>query len=101
MGAIQIIGIDKIGNEEEINTINRISNEYHKKIQRALNKETSKTLHVKTYSKGGKQKEWEINVKADAPTIGFKAEECDWELAKTLHKAFNDVLKQIEHRFKD
>lgn len=100
MNNIKIIGMDKIEDEQEQITIERLSGDYYDKIQRLIKNEISLVVHLKTYSKGGKQKEWEIKAKVKAPTKGFEAEESDWDLARTLHKVFKDIIRQVEKRFK-
>ena len=100
MEPIQIIGIDKVEDETEKETINKLANEYYVKIQRALKNITSVTLHIKAHTKGGKSKKWDIRVKVIAPTRIFEAHESDWDLARSLHRVFKNVERQVEHRFK-
>jgi hypothetical protein len=99
MEPVQIIGIDKVEDDLEKGTINKLVNEYHGKIQRSLKNITSITLHVKAHTKGGKAKKWDIRVKAIAPTRVFEAQESDWDLARTLHKVFRNLIREIQHTF--
>ena len=101
MEPIQIIGIDEVEDGIEKETINKLANEYYEKIQRSLKNITSVTLHVKTHSKGGKAKKWDMRVKVIAPTKIFEAQESDWDLAGSLHRVFKNVEREIEHSFKD
>ena len=98
MEPIQIIGMDKIEDELEKATINKLANEYHEKIQRSLKNITSITLHIKIHTKGGKAKKWDLRVKAIAPTRIFEAQEADWDLNRSLHKVFKNLERQIQHR---
>jgi len=98
---IQIKGMDEIESEEERELIKTLSNEYYPKIQRCLRNITSISLHVKQHSKGGKRKKSDIRVKVISPTRMFGAQESDWDLARTLHRVFKNVIREIEHYFKE
>jgi len=100
MEAIQIIGIDEANDAEKV-IINKLANEYYEKIQRSLKNLTSITLHIKAHSKGGKAKKWDLKVKAVAPTRIFESQESDWDLARSLHRVFKNVERQLEHKFRD
>jgi len=100
MEPIQIKGIDEL-NDEEKNLVNTLANEYYGKIQRELKNATSISLHVKQHSKTGNRHKSDIRIKVIAPTKIFEAQESDWDLARTLHKVFNNIERQIEHRIRD
>ena len=98
MEPIQIIGVDKGEDEVEKETSNKLANEYYKKIQRSLKNITSITLHIKVHTKGGKTKKWGMRVKVVAPTRIFEAQESDWDLARSLHRVFRNVEREIQHK---
>lgn len=100
MEQIKISGIKEL-DDKEVETVNRLAREYYSKIQRAIKNITSLVIHVKTYNITGKRKQYEINVKVIAPTRSFDSKAVEWELAKALHMAFNDIQRMIEHRFHD
>lgn len=100
MQPIQIIGIDEIEDEFEKATINKLANEYYGKIERGINNITSVTLHIKKHSKGGKTKKWDMRVRVNAPTKIFEAQESDWDLARSLHKVFNNIERELQHKLK-
>jgi len=99
METIQVTGIDELS-EEEKGIVNTLANEYYGKIQRGLKNITSITLHIKQHSKTGKKHKSDIRVKVIAPTQIFEAQESDWDLARTLHRVFKNIERQIEHRLK-
>lgn len=99
MEPIQIIGIEKIEDEEK-SIVNKLINDYYKKIQREIKNITSLTVHVKTHSKGGKSKKYDFRVKVAAPTRIFESQESDWDLARTLHRVFRNMIRQIQHRLR-
>jgi len=99
MEKIQIIDIEKLEDEEK-GVFNKLVDEYYKKIQRELKNITSLTIHIKAHSKGGKAKKYDLRIKAIAPTRIFEAQESDWELARTLHRVFRNMIRQIQHRLR-
>jgi len=99
MEKIQIIGVEKLEDEEK-GIFNKLVDEYYKKIQRELKNITSLTIHIKAHSKGGKAKKYDLRIKAIAPTRIFEAQESDWELARTLHRVFRNMIRQIQHRLR-
>ena len=99
MEPIQIMGIDELeGDEREV--INRLINEHYNKIKRSLNEITSITVHIKQHSKGGKRKKSDVRVRVDAPSQIFEAQESDWDLARTLHKVFENIQREMEHKLR-
>ncbi len=97
---IQFIGVNELL-EEEQETVKKLSAEYYDKIKRALNNITSLAIHVKTHGKDGQRKKYSIHVRALAPTQVFESNsDSDWDLARTLHKSFNNIEREIQHRFK-
>ena len=100
METIQIKGIDEL-NDEEKELVNTLANEYYGKIQRGLKNITSMSLHIKQHSKTGNRHKSDIRVKVIAPSNSFESQESDWDLARTLHRVFKNIERQIEHRIRD
>lgn len=99
MDDLQVIGMENL-DEFEKGIINKLANEYYPKIQRAIKNMTSIVLHINAHSKGGKRKRYTIKIRAVAPTRVFESSAEKWDLATALHKAFEEILHEIEHRFK-
>ena len=97
MEPIQVTGIDLLDNMEKA-IANKLVNEYYQKIFRELKNITEVTLHIKTWTKGGKRKKFDIRIKAIAPTRIFEAQESDWDLARTLHRVFRNIEREIQHK---
>jgi len=100
MEPIQIVGIDEL-KEEDRPLVNKIANDYYGKIQRALKNITSLNIHIKQHSKGGKRKKSDIRIRVIAPTRVFESQESDWDLARTLHRAFKNIERELEHKIRD
>ena len=95
---IQFIGVSDLSAEEQA-TINTLTTENYEKIKRDLKNITNMTIHVKCYEKEGGRKKYSMHVKVVAPTKEFNSSHADdWELPRALHKAFNDIRSQIQHR---
>ena len=100
MEPIQLAGMDEL-QPAEIPLVNKLVNEYHEKLQRELSNMTSLQVHIKCYDKEGSKRKFSINAKAVAPTQIFSSTKAqDWDLARTLHKCFKDLERQIRHRLK-
>ncbi len=87
---------EKLDEKEKLE-LDKLSKEYYEKIKRELKKDFLLDIQVKVYDKGGKKK-YSLNVKAEN-SIVFKSNSYDWNLAKAVHKAFNKIMSEIEHKF--
>lgn len=85
-------------NEEEKETLDRLLNKYYEKIKRKVKKDVDVDLNLKIYEKGGKKK-YSINLKI-VNSMVFKSDADDWDFAKAVHKAFDKILREIEHKFR-
>lgn len=111
MEQIQCIGTDQL-TEGEKATLDKLSAEYYNTIKRSLKNVVSITVHIKEYKKAvlkkkeereeyqkPKRKKYAVHVKVSAPTRIFEEKNAaDWDLARTLHKAFKNIERQIQHR---
>lgn len=96
---IRYVGVKEL-KEEEKATIDKLSSEYYSKIKRTIRNITSLIVHVKEYKKNNSKEKHSIHVRLISP--GKTIESCkahDWDLAKALHKAFNDIITEIKHTF--
>ncbi len=97
---IQFVGVSELAPEEQA-LVSKISTENYEKIQRMIKNVENMTVHIKCYDKEGQRKKYSLHVRVKAPTTAV-IESCkshDFDLARALHKAFDDVHTQIEHRF--
>ena len=97
-GIIQFVGVNELTPEEQ-ETIQQITTENYEKIATSLQNLTDLVVHVKTYNDEGKRKKYSFHIRCIAPTVIFESKKgFDWELARSLHKAFHDIIHQIEHK---
>ena len=97
---IQFIGVHELSPDEQ-ELVSKLSTEHYEKLQRTLKTIENMTVHVKQYEKEGERKKFSLHVRVKAPTHAV-IESCkshDFDLARALHKAFDDIKTQIEHRF--
>lgn len=83
--------------ERQKQLINRLLNEYYKKIQRQLKNQASIEFHIKTYEKEGKAHKFSIHARVDSPLKPIEADYADWDLARAIHKTMNKLMNEIEH----
>jgi len=96
---IQFVGVNELDPEEQA-VVSRLSTEQFEKIRRMVTNIENMTVHIKSYDKEGKKK-FSLHIRVKAPTSAV-IESCkshDFDLARALHKAFDDIRTQIEHRF--
>ncbi len=101
MAKIEYAGLKEI-NEKEKEILDKLSEEYYPKIKRKLHNELTLKIHIKKYSETGEKHKWSIHAKAIAPTKIFTSDKaCDWDFARTLHKAFKDLENEISKKMKE
>lgn len=97
---IQFIGVSDLEPMEQ-DTVQTLTTENYPKIKRALKNITSLKVHVKMYKKEGEQKKFSLHVQAIYPGGTIESTKAhDFELPRAIHKAFNDIKEQINHKLK-
>ncbi len=95
---ISYVGLKDL-EEADQEIIMRLAEENFPKIQRLVKNKVELIIDVKRYHKEGHTAKWSIHVKASTPGHVFDSTKAaDWDLARTMHKAFDDIKKQIAHR---
>jgi len=95
---IQFVGVADLQPEEQA-IVNKLSTEYYEKLKRMVNNLASLKVHIKTLNDEGKKKLYDIHTQLQAPTVSFNSTKAqDWDLARTLHKSFQDLEHQINHK---
>ncbi|MEM4239573.1 MAG: hypothetical protein QXK08_00025 [Candidatus Woesearchaeota archaeon] len=97
---IQFVGVNELSADEQ-SIVSKISTENYEKLARILKNIEQMVVHIKTYENEGKKKKFALHIRVKAPTSAI-IESCkshDFDLARALHKAFDDIRVQIEHKF--
>jgi cytoplasmic iron level regulating protein YaaA (DUF328/UPF0246 family) len=99
MEIIQFKGLKELEDDEK-EILNQVSTEYYPKIKKKLHNTASVELHIKAHSKQGSKKKYSVHLKVIAPTKIFESESDDWDLVRTLRKAYEAMLVELEKAFK-
>ena len=97
---IQFIGVNELEPEEQA-IVSKLSTEHYEKLHRMMKNIENMTVHIKCYGEEGGKRKFSLHVRVKAPTMAV-IESCkshDFDLARALHKAFDDLKTQVEHRF--
>ncbi|MBW3011654.1 hypothetical protein KY311_00570 [Candidatus Woesearchaeota archaeon] len=97
---IQFVGLNDL-KEDEQEIVKKLSSEYHDKIQRAMETPTSLVVTIKLHNTEGKRKKFSIKVKTLAAKRTVETKHAaDWDLERTLHKAFKNMERLVLHEFR-
>jgi hypothetical protein len=97
---IQFVGVNELAPEEQ-ELVSRLSTESYEKFTRLIRNIEQMVVHIKSYESEGGKKKFALHIRIKVPTKEI-IESCkshDFDLARALHKAFDDIRVQIEHKF--
>lgn len=57
-------------------------------------------LQIKKHAAKGKRVNYSVHARVNAPSYLLEAKADDWDLATVLHKVFDKVMHQIQHKFR-
>ncbi|MBI2667429.1 hypothetical protein HYX17_01515 [Candidatus Woesearchaeota archaeon] len=100
MENISYLGLKKL-DDLEIMTINRLTERFYSRINKEF-EDSSLTIDIKKYKSTGKRSKYSIHLRINHPSIKniLAAKQYDWDLATALHKTFDNILNEIEHKSK-
>ncbi len=94
---IQFIGLNELEDIEK-DMVNRITTQYYQKIKRALKNIISFVVHIKQHKKSGHVSKYSIHIRVKSPKRMFEsAKDADFDLARALHKSFENIETEIKH----
>jgi CBS domain-containing protein len=100
---IQFIGLKKLEKDLDPYTydyVQKLASFYAEKIAYLIKNINMITVTFKKYGKGGKRAKFSVHVRVAAPTTVFTSTKAaDWDIARTVHKSFKNVEREILHRF--
>ncbi len=97
---IQFVGVNELAPEEQ-ELVSRLSTENYEKFTHLVKNIEQMVVHIKTYENEGQKKKFALHIRIKVPTMAI-FESCkshDFDLARALHKSFDDIRTQIEHKF--
>ncbi len=103
MSGLEISGLEQLDAGQK-KAAEAIISKGFEKLKRVLKNEVLLLVNVKEYShkKGDSsdmRAKYSISAEIKSPTHAFEASDADWELNRALHKIFNKLNSEIEHRF--
>lgn len=98
MEIIQFKGLKELEDDEK-DILNDISTEYYPKIKKKVHNMASVEVHLKAHSKQDSKKKYSVHIKVIAPTHIFESQSDDWDLVRTLRKAYEAMLVELEKAF--
>jgi hypothetical protein len=103
---IQFVGVHDLEPSEQ-DSVQLLTTEYFEKIKRELHNLTNLVVHVQTEGvkkgrdKEDKRKRYSLHVRSVSPGFVFESSKNDdYELPRALHKSFEEILSQIQHRLR-
>ncbi len=96
---ISYVGLKKL-RPLEIKQVEQISRQNFTKIQRNFNN-SDLIIHIKKNDEHGKVR-FSVNLKLDDDSIHnvLTANESDWDLQRVMHKVFDNLNNELNHKFK-
>ncbi len=96
---IQFVGIKELEPVDQA-VVNKLSTEYYDKLKRMINTTASLKVHVKVTKVESKKKKYNMHTQLIAPSKTFTSTNAeDWDLARALHKTFQDLEHQVNHTY--
>ncbi len=103
---LQYDGLDKLTDAER-EAVVRISEHNYPKIQRDIKNLVKIVVHVKMHGDKNpdhnikKKRLYSVHLHVHAPTKTIRVSNADaWELEESLHRAFDEVRREIDHAFR-
>lgn len=90
-------GLDRL-DAMEIAITQKITFKEFSKIKRKIDNAVL-VIDIKKNQSGGKKAMYDIKARVEAPALVLHAEHSGWELEITLHKTFDNLKTEIEHKF--
>ena len=97
----QFVGLKELSDDEQ-EVIRNLSLEQYGKFLRLVPNMEGMVVHIRVYEKESAKKKYAVHVRVNIPSKSI-LESCkshDWELPASLHKSFEDIEHQMQHKFK-
>ena len=97
LSKINYVGIKEITADEK-QDLDVLLARLFPKLERKLPAMSDVTIHIKTYQKGGNRKKYSLHLRVCVGKKVFEAHHPDWDLRTAAHRAFNEMLSQLDHQ---
>ncbi len=103
MDGIEIKGIEFLSDDEKWE-LNKEIETYKEKLKWKTKSEFKLKVAVKIHSKRAddkddKRKNYSMRVTLKGETHSFEAEAADWDFHKAVHKVFDKLINEVEHKY--
>lgn len=101
MEKIRVKGIEHLDENQKFAFDKTVANE-SEKLKRLIKNNFILSINIKIYETSGKTnkaKKYSLNAELKAPTLMFDASYADWDFNKCLHKIFQKLCSEVEHKF--
>ncbi len=96
---IQFVGLKELS-EEETSVVTEVATAEYEKLMKKVHNITSALVHLKVYGEG-QTKKFAVHVRINLPSLLLEScKSHDWDLPTALHKSFEDIAHQAEHKLK-
>ena len=95
---LRFINIKELNIIERL-TLSTLTKQYYKKIRTFL-KNAELIVRIKKYKEKGKKSKFSIHSRIIAPKLLLTSQSSDWDLKRTTHKNFKQLLKSIHSKFR-
>ena len=96
--SLSFVGVNSL-NEAELNNLTTYTERFYNKTCRSL-EDPLVIFHIKKMKDSGKKCKYSVHGRIEGPSLLASVEYSDWDLVKTLHKTFEKIETEIEHKFK-
>jgi len=98
---IRFIGLNQANLDSfQKKNIKKIAANESFKLQRGIKNEFNLVIHIKNYSKEGKQHKYSVNLRIEFPGQIITATQSDWRIETALRKTFNNAKNKLKSKFR-
>jgi ribosome-associated translation inhibitor RaiA len=95
--SIEITGLKNVRlTEHQHNAMHLVAKKAAKKLTRHITEPFKITLHPKTTRAEGKQQQFEVKLRINAPGMQFATQKTDWDIETAVHRCFNLIETKIK-----
>lgn len=99
---IQFIGLNKLDVDSyDLKSIKKIASNEAFKLQREIKNDFKLVVHIKQYSKTGRQHKYSVHLKLEFPGQMVAVDEDDWDIRRAFHKAFSNAKTKVKKMFRE
>ena len=98
---IRFVGLNEVGllaHQKE--AVQKIASNEAFKLQREIQDNFSMVVHLKEYSKSGRERKYSVSLRVDAPGQSITVTDFDWRVETAIHKIFENAKNALKRKLK-